>query len=208
MHICPKCGAREGTKKFVGPFCIDCKYFRIEVPDRIEVGRCKRCGRIRLRGEWMPFSEKKLVDYVKSRFRGEFTGVEFFPGENRAVFTIEQDGAKVEIEKRVNLEMLTCMCPDCNRRAGGYFEAIIQLRGNPGRIGKYAEIFRERLEQAGTFVSKEVQGKDGLDLYVGSTKAVLPIVKRLGLTYGISTTLAGQRQGKRLYRTTFSIRLD
>lgn len=207
MHICPRCGAKEGSKPFVGPFCMDCCHFRLEVPEGLQVSRCKRCGRMKMRGEWVPFSERRIAEYVKGKFRGEFTSAEFFPEERKAVFTIEKDGKTITIEKRVGLEARVEMCPDCSRRAGGYFEAIIQLRGNPARIAKYARIFGERLEGKGTFVSKVLEGKDGVDLYAGSTKAVLSLIKELGLTHGISTTLAGQKQGKRLYRSTFSIRL-
>ncbi|VVB98504.1 NMD3 family protein [uncultured archaeon] len=207
MHQCPRCGAGEGTKKFVGPFCIDCYEFTIKIPDKLEMRRCKRCGSVKLRGEWTPFTMKKVTDWVKSKFKGEFTSVEFDAEENLAVFTIERDGSKVQIEKMINFEVLVDMCPECNKKSGGYFEAIVQLRGNEARIKKYARIFAERLEKEGTFISKVAELKEGLDLYVGSTKAAMSVITRLGLKYGISTSLSGQKQGKRLYRTSFSIRL-
>ncbi len=207
MHICPKCGASEGMKKFVGPFCIDCYKFRLQIPGRIGIEQCKRCGKMKMRGEWISFSEKKISDYAKGKFRGEYTSVDFSPRERKAKFAIERDGAKIEIEKEVNFGLVSTICSSCNRRSGGYFEAIIQLRGEKRRIEKYARIFEKELEGEGTFISRIAEGKDGLDLYVGSTKAVLSVIKGLGLTYKISTTLAGQKQGKRLYRTTFAIRL-
>lgn len=207
MHICPKCGAKEGTKKFVGPFCIDCYKFKIKIPDKIEIIRCRRCGRVKLMGKWSAYSDEKIAEYVKGKFKGEFTSAEFFPSEKKARFGVDRDNTTIEMEKDVNFAILTDMCPDCNKKAGGYFEAIIQLRGNEQRIVKYARIFREMLEEAGTFISKVEEGKDGLDLYVGSTPVAIMAIKRLGLTHLISRKLAGQKQGKRLYRTTFAIRL-
>ncbi len=207
MHICPKCGAAEGTKKFIGPFCIDCYEFRIFVPDKLELHQCKHCGRMKMRGKWMPFSEKKVTNWVESKLKGEFTSVEFSPDWKKAVFTIDRDGSRVGIEKPLSLEFIKDMCPDCNKKSGGYFETIIQLRGNDARIAKYAKLFEEMLEREGTFISKGVELKEGLDLYAGSTSSTLDVIKKLGLTYGISTTLAGQKQGKRLFRTTFAIRL-
>lgn len=210
MYICPKCGAQENTKKFLGPFCIDCyidcHYFKIKIPDNIKVEQCKRCMKIKLRGKWIEFSERKIKEYVENEFKGEFTSAEFFQDEKKAIFTIEKNGAKAEITKRINFGFDPTICPECNKKAGGYFEAIIQLRGNDKRIKKYFRIFEEELEKSETFISKVVESKEGLDIYAGSTTTVLGIIKKLGLEYKVSAKLAGQKQGKRLYRTTFAIR--
>lgn len=169
MYICPKCGAPEGSRKFIGPFCIDCATFRIEVPDKLEVHRCKRCPKTLLRGKWVAVSDEKLSDYVISKFKGDFSSVAFDPGTGEAVFLIERDGERIEVKKLINFVILNDICPDCNRQAGGYFEAIIQLRGNEQRVTRYLHVFKERLESEGTFISKFVELKEGLDLYVGST---------------------------------------
>ncbi len=207
MYICPKCGTQEGTKKFIGPFCIDCYYFRINVPDKVELQQCKRCLKIKFGSKWTRSSERKIKDYVKSKFKGEFTNAEFLLDKKKALFIIEKDGAKTEIEKTINFNFNLDICPECNKKAGGYFEAIIQLRGNSDRIKKYFRIFEKELDKVETFVSKVVELKEGLDIYVGNTRVVLAIIKRLGLRHTISTKLAGQKQGKRVYRTSFAIRL-
>lgn len=209
MHVCPKCGAPEGSKKFIGPFCADCYYFKIEMPDRLEVARCKRCGRVKLHGKWVPYSEKKIKEFVVGKFIGKFGKAEFDLERGVAKFYLKKDGkdgATNELEKRVNFGFVNDICPECNRRAGGYYEAIVQLRGNPTRVEKYLKILDSRIAHE-TFISKVVELKEGLDIYVGSTKAVLAIMKQLGLKHKTSFTLAGLRQGKRIYRTTFAIRL-
>jgi nonsense-mediated mRNA decay protein 3 len=207
MHICPKCGAQEGSKKFIGPFCSDCYFFKIDIPNDIEVHKCKRCGKIKLHGKWIPYSEKKLKEYVEKKFKGEFKSVEFSLEKKEAIFQVEREGSNAEIRKWVGFELRNDICPECNKQSGGYFEAIVQLRGREERVAKYMRIFEEKTERHKTFISKMVELKEGLDLYIGSTHAVLAIVKELGLEHKISRTLAGQKQGKRLYRTTFAIRL-
>ncbi|MBU0586647.1 hypothetical protein KJ780_03975 [Candidatus Micrarchaeota archaeon] len=208
MYICPRCGASEDSKKFLGPFCIDCTQFSIKIPDRIDLERCKRCGKMRIRGKWINISDAKLNEHICGKFKGEFDGVEFILDGNIAVFTVKKAGDEIKIEKKINFEINEVICPECNKQSGGYFEAIVQLRGKPERIKRYLKIFENEIEKQETFISKLVELKEGIDIYVGSTKAVIVIVKRLGLKYGISTTLAGQKQGKRLYRTTFAIRLE
>ena len=207
MYICPKCGAEEGAKKFVGPFCIDCVQFSIKVPSGLEMQKCKRCNKVLMRGKWALVTENRIEKYIEGKFRGEFDKAEFILAENRAKFQIERDGQKLEVWKDVDFKFLTSICPECNKMAGGYFEAIIQLRGKPERIVKYNKLFQKELADAGTFISKILEDKHGMDIYVGSTRAVLSVIKEMGLTYKISSSLAGQKQGKRLYRTSFAIRL-
>ena len=58
--ICPKCGRREDEVKFIESFCVDDYPLNIKAPDKEELQRCKRCGRMLFRGEWTPYDEKKI----------------------------------------------------------------------------------------------------------------------------------------------------
>jgi len=207
MHICPKCGAPEGSKSFIGPFCADCYTFKIRMPERLEARQCKRCKSILISGKWIKYSEKALKEWIGRRIKGEFSSMEIHLPEKEVVFQVEREGSSRELKKALDFELVNDICPECNKKAGGYFEAIIQLRGNPERTAKYMRIFDKGLAEHGSFLGKIVEDKNGLDLYAGSTRAVLAIVKELRMEHKISTKLAGQKEGKRIYRTTFSIRL-
>ncbi|MEW6723272.1 MAG: NMD3-related protein [Candidatus Micrarchaeota archaeon] len=201
--VCPKCGRTSDAVAFIEAFCIDDYPVRIEAPAKAEFERCTRCGRMRLRGEWTPFSEKKVAGFILSRCRGEYESAEFDAERGAAVFTL-RSGAK--IARPVAVEMKKTICQQCSRIAGGYFEAIIQLRGDRAKQEKYAEMFLKRLDKV-TFVTRTEEKDEGLDLYIGNSKAVVEMMGKMGLKVLMTKKLVGRDQGKRLYRTTFLIRL-
>ncbi len=204
--ICPKCGRSEEEVKFIESFCIDDYPLSIKVPDKEELERCKRCGRMLFRGEWAPYDEKKIEKHILGRCRGEFSGASYDFGRQVIAFTIKRGGKELKVEKQVPLLIRTGMCQRCNQISGGYYQGIVQLRGDRARVEKYAKMLIERLEKD-TFISKTEEKDGGIDLYVGSSKAVLAAVTRLGVRALITKKLIGREEGKRLYRTTFAIRL-
>jgi len=202
--ICPKCGRSDDKVAFIDAFCTDCYPVSIKMPDDVELEQCGRCTRMRLRGEWTAHNERKIKDLVISRCRGDFESAEYDLTSGVVVFTMKRSGAKVE--RSIPLEMKKTICPQCSRISGGYYEAIIQLRGNRGRMETYAAMLISRLEKK-TFISKTDEKDEGIDLYIGNSKAVVALMGGLGVKALITKKLVGRDQGKRLYRTTFMVRL-
>ncbi|MDK2975182.1 MAG: ribosomal export protein [Methanofollis sp.] len=113
-------------------------------------------------------------------------------------------------------------CDRCNRISGGYYEGIIQVRATDRRpsvreIDRAAGIAGEletSLQESGerlSFVSKVETTKDGLDIVVGSNRMgqllAGEIISALGGRLSTHPKLVGERDGKKLYRITFLIRL-
>lgn len=205
--ICPKCGRSSDEVKFMNAFCMDCYPFNIQTPKETVIDRCKRCSLMKLKGEWMQYDERKLGEYLISRCRGEFAEAGYDVARQTAEFTITHGGETVKIERRVPLEIQTVMCQQCNRVSGGYFQGIIQLRGNGKQIERYASMLTEMLTRK-TFISKTEEKDGGLDIYVGSSKEVVGVMHELGVRALITKKLVGRQQGKRLYRTTFLLRFE
>ena len=122
------------------------------------------------------------------------------------VFTIRKDDEELEVRRKVDVEMKTTMCQQCSRISGGYYQGLIQLRGDERKVEKMAERFISRLEKR-TFIAKAEEKDNGLDLYVGNSKAVVELVAQMRLDALITKKLVGREEGKRLYRTTFLIRI-
>ncbi|MCX6769613.1 MAG: NMD3-related protein, partial [Candidatus Micrarchaeota archaeon] len=99
-----------------------------------------------------------------------------------------------------------CMCSECGRAGSQYFEAIIQLRGDPKRVEKMAEILIRRIESR-SFIPKIEELKEGLDIYCGSRNEGIAALNSQKLGFVRTEKLAGERNGKRLYRTTLLVRL-
>jgi len=207
MLICPKCGKTSKEKKFIEAFCVDCYPYNLKTPEKIEVEVCKRCRKMRLRGEWIEYSKKKLEEYIASKCRGEFSSVDYDVDRQTATFTIKKGDSEAQVEREVPFKENIVICPDCSKIAGGYFEAIIQLRGNEAKIRKYAKLLTKMLSRS-TFISKVDEKKEGTDLYVGSTRTVLDTMAELRIKRKITRKLAGTKHGKKFYRTTFLLRFE
>lgn len=207
MLICPRCGSSDSEKEFIEAFCVDCYEIKIKIPQKLKFERCKRCGRMLLQGKWSEFDEHAIGQYIVSKCRGEFINAIYDHHDQSIVFFIKKGSKISKITKMINVNIEIIMCSDCSRMSSGYFEAIIQLRGRELRIKKYERVFKTELARK-TFVSKVEEKKEGIDLYVGSTKAVMELLKEMKLTYKISRTLFGRKEGRNVYRTTFAIRFE
>lgn len=112
------------------------------------------------------------------------------------------------------LEIKEVLCPNCNRRAGGYYEAIVQLRADnvESRIEETHTILsRLYARDKKAFIVEEMLLKGGADIKLGSTKAAKAVASHFKNKYGAeikeSASLVGRKEGKNLYRTTVLIRM-
>lgn len=123
-----------------------------------------------------------------------------------------------QIEIRIKYES----CTRCSRVSGGYYEGIIQIRAQNRKfneseleqcVGIVQEVFSNAFRKGDdiAFISKEETVKGGIDLYVGSKpasrQACNAIIAKFGGTFAESQKLVGQKEGKDIYRVSFSMRL-
>jgi len=206
-QICPKCGTSSDEKEFYEAFCVDCYPFNIVLPKGARVELCKRCGQMRLRGEWQPYNRRKIEEWLCGRCKGSYESCGYSLGSSVLSFEFGKDGKRKTIARDWELETQDTICQNCSRASGGYFEAILQLRGDSDKVERKAQKLGTELGRK-TFISKWDEMHGGLDLYVGSTRVVLETLQRIGLKADkISRKLTGRREGKKLYRTTFAIRV-
>ncbi len=202
--ICPKCGRSSHGLEFIDSFCINCYQAKVKTLDKLDVVQCKKCQRMMLQGQWKPFSIREIAELIESKCRGDFKKVIYDPESQEAEFLMTSGAF---IKKKIPLTIMQNMCPDCNKISGDYFEAIIQLRGDRAKVERHAVSLIEKLEKK-TFVNKTEDSKNGVDIYVGNSKAVVSLINEIRYRCLITQKLVGADQGKRLYRTTFLIRFD
>ncbi len=204
--LCPKCGASSKEVGFCGPFCLKCRPVEIKCPKRLEYMRCSRCERVRLKGNWVACTDEKLAQEALKKCKGEFLRGTYSFMNQEATFFVGDEKHMFPLKRKFTVNVVKNICPDCVRKSGGYFEAIIQIRGKGAKIGRYDRLFKKMLAKK-TFVTKEEMHKEGLDLYIGNSRAVVEMLAELGLRAKVSRKLAGEKAGKRLYRTTFLVRV-
>jgi nonsense-mediated mRNA decay protein 3 len=128
-------------------------------------------------------------------------------------------GLEEKLETNVRISWIAC--DRCSRIAGGYYESKIQIRAQD-RTAEDAElecalkiaegsIELKKREDRLAFITKTVRLKEGLDIYVGTTKAAKQIaraiIRQMGGSFSDSAQLVGRRDGKDVYRATFIVRL-
>lgn len=210
--ICPKCGASNKEKTFVGAFCIDCANIKLEPPKKITIHVCKECNRIKIKKKWMPYSIKAIESEIKRLTKGEFEDMVLNINTGELKFVIKVEGNFIEVKKKINIKLIYGLCNKCTGSRGGYYEGIIQIRMKEEKKADTAKIKRiaDKLIKAinkESFVSKIVELKEGIDLYIGDKRKAIEILSFFGLKYKRTRKLYGLKKGKRVYRDTFLIRV-
>jgi nonsense-mediated mRNA decay protein 3 len=234
--LCPKCG-KPTTKLFQGKCkdCFLENFVLAEIAPVLHTKICSTCGARNVKNKWVDQGDleeiviqtaedalfiHELADdielYIEPRARTPYLYKVHV--EVDATLLGEIFHQELETEVRVGRES----CDMCSRISGGYFEAIIQIRATnriPGDEEKQeciniAGSVLERLINKGdrlAFISSSLEIKEGTDLYVGSSNAARhickEIVSRLGGSFTESASLQGRKDGKDMYRITYSLRL-
>ncbi len=124
----------------------------------------------------------------------------------------------LKTEVRVSRET----CDSCSRISGGYYEAVVQVRAE-GRFPdeeeqvQLVEMIEEMIERQYrkgyrlAFITKVDELPEGTDVYIGSNSSARQACKlaaeRFGCSYSESPSLVGKKDGKDIYRITYSLRL-
>jgi len=229
---CAICG-RESQKSI----CSKCYVERNEViwiDSTINLTQCPRCGFFKL-DRWRDVNyEKALEEELRSSLcihsELKVTGIEIskdsFETDSPLLRSMTVNvsgvlwGEKVKQSRTFTVRILKELCTKCSRKAGGYYESIVQVRAEDRSIGedelKTAEevvkavIFREK-ENEKAFISKVVERREGIDYYIGDRnvgrKISKRIVEELGGVIKESKRISGRKDGRDIYRFTYSIRL-
>ncbi len=230
MKHCPKCGASEKEKKFVGQFCVDC--FLEDNPDIVTfrinpIDVCVHCGRIRLAGKWHQPSENLLLHFLRDKMKTKLDNpllrvVELEVFRNKLHLVLEICGSirgeDVCVTKHLEIKLRRTQCPICTKAKGEYWEAKIQLRGDEYKIEqalaearKVVDSLIARDDRARIWRTEEK--KEGIDILLGAKKVAREVVKRLKNKFGAEVKetykLTGEdvHKGKRKYKVTYSVRL-
>jgi nonsense-mediated mRNA decay protein 3 len=130
-------------------------------------------------------------------------------------------GLPVEETTQVEIAWKGEQCDRCSRISGGYYGGVVQVRADSRETSPYEREVAERiavqvedsLQAAGerlAFISS-VEEKEGLDIIVGSHRMGQEIARQvtgaLGGQWTVHPKLVGERDGRPVYRITYSIRL-
>lgn len=200
--FCPKCG------KAGGGICFEC--LLEENPLRVgkPVIEFCGCGRVRFRQKWVE-DLIELLPAITARVITLPAGVRLqevsvVPQPRKktlmweAVLTLEYDGRAHHVAVACHADLRRIKCPSCTKTSARYFEAVLQVRGE-----------RQSLVPSEREVSDVERSRGGVDYYIKSVSYARKITKqykKLGYSVSESEKLFGQREGKEVYRVSFSVK--
>lgn len=222
--FCPKCGTQ--TDELFDSLCEDCfkREIKLIKPTGISVNICRTCG-----GYFKGNERTSIEAVVEAAIRKEIWKKygcdseveikEIKTGDTRAhvvlIAKAELRGLQLTENGELEVVLKRESCERCNRIAGGYYAGIVQIRADD-RIPTDDELaIAEKVAHSSLiepdFISKEVLLKEGLDIYVSSMECGRrisnAIVRRFGGSYSKSQKLYGRKDGRSVYRISFSVRM-
>jgi nonsense-mediated mRNA decay protein 3 len=210
-----------------GYICGKCRVEREEVVriDSFEVIQCPKCGFIKTGKGW---KNLQIEDAVGEQIFNSATVVEGFEVEKVSIdissstvrFSGRLDGEVVSVVLPFQYKIRTETCTRCSREAGGYYEAILQLRADKRELREcevelarkvIQEVLAKEIENERAFLTKVEKRREGIDFYFGSRdlgrKISRMIAEELGGKVTESKKLSGRADGRDLYRFTYLVRL-
>ncbi len=200
-RYCPTCGKPDTGHEFSGEMCVDCAIGRLPPLPNVHVSICQKCGSVIDKGNKR---KEMTVEQEVTRLLKLKTE---HPVYSEGFLSVEYDTRYGRISMPLTLLMEKRLCADCSRSNSQYFEAIIQVRGDDRKkVERMAERLLLRLQEK-SFVPKIEELKEGIDLYCGSRNEAIAALNSQKLGFLRTEKLAGEKDGKRLYRTTLLVRL-
>lgn len=199
MKVCPRCGATDDQKEFVGPFCIDCFPLKLKVPREVVIEQCKHCGRIKIRGQWQ---EGDIWEEVVRHIKGDFSSW-YVDETGRLILVFEKQGRVIERPVDVRVRIARVLCDRCAGLQRKSWQAKIQLR-EPAALKLADRIVRKASKR--TWAWKE-HLREGVDVFVGDAKEAVRVLNELKLGYKLTKKLVGMKDGQRVYKSTFRVKV-
>ncbi len=228
--FCPNCGQRSENG-----LCTQCfleRFDLVKCPPILLTKVCTTCGSFFRNGKWVDCDLPSLAtSTIRSQLHinpaAEDIHISFVPetlGENMRVHVhvdamVRGIGVSADVDVDVRLERKSC--DRCRLIAGGYYEAIVQLRAENrfptseerSRCQDIAKNVINQLQKSDrmTFISDIRELKEGIDIYVVPIHAGDQVSKAITEEFGgqisRAAKLAGRREGKDVYRVSFAVRL-
>ncbi len=232
--FCVECGKDEPI--FRNGICLSCYLKHTQFskgPTILDITLCPRCSSYKQKNTWV---QEPFDDILKRHIKD--------------VFSISPELKNVAIQTRCNEQdrIISCMvfisgfleghliteqhpltvrvrrstCDVCSRMAGGYYEAIIQIRAEQRTftneelktLRSAVETMVEQLRlsgKRGLFITDIDEKRAGLDFFLSEKATAFSIAKKIQEQFGgdfkQSASTAGMKDSKQVYRMTYLVRI-
>jgi len=199
-RYCPVCGKSDAEEEFHGELCVECAKAKVAALPVARVTVCAKCGAVMDKGR----KKKGLTVQEEAARLLKLKGAN--PAFAPDFSWVEYDTHLGRLRREAVVLVAKAQCAECSRAGSQYFEAIIQLRGGEKKVERMARLLSRQLERT-TFIPRLEELREGIDIYCGSRNEAIAALNLYKLGFMRTEKLAGEKNGKRLYRTTLLVRL-
>lgn len=229
---CIICGEKESLERGL---CEDCLFKSVDIAytGSEDIVICPKCGGIKIGKRWHYKNkelemQKRIGTKITVRGLADKTiNVVFKPFDMKRDEAIDFDaevesttGIKHDFQGKVVLKKILNSCPECNKKTGSYYEAILQIRSS---FEEYDDSIDEVVSEAiaiennlekehkNSFISKIEKKPEGIDIYLGrktdASQIAKAITERRPSSLIVTKSIAGRKDGEDFYRFTYGIRI-
>jgi nonsense-mediated mRNA decay protein 3 len=248
--FCPRCGdpvprraePLPGEPRDRDRRLCDACYFEdfdlVDAPDRIEVAVCSGCGAVHRGNRWVDVDARDYTDVAVDETR-EALGIHV--GARNVTWAVDPEQVDentirmhcqftgvvretpLEESVVVPVKISRGTCDRCGRIAGGYYNAIVQVRATDrtptseerNRAVERAEAYIADRESAGdrnAFITEVEEVDDGVDIRISTTQMGQGVASRIvrelgGSVESYPTLVTEDSDGNEVYRVTYAVRL-
>lgn len=231
--FCVECGTEGPIYK--NGVCLAC-YLKgarfTKGPAILDITTCPRCNAYKYKNTWI---QESFNDALQRHLKAVFT---ISPELENARFQAdckEQDrmlsclisisgtvnGQTVVEQHPLTVRLKNITCDICSREAGGYYEAILQIRADqrtftPDELERLetqvtTQVNNAQRDKRNVYITDYEIKREGLDFFLSDKGVAQAIARRLQDQYGgefkQSASNVGMKDSRQLYRVTYLIRL-
>jgi nonsense-mediated mRNA decay protein 3 len=232
--FCVECGKEAPIYK--NGVCLHCYLNHTQFskgPTVLDITMCPRCSSYKYKNTWLKVTFQEILKrhvsdafHISPELKDVDIQTQCSEQERILACTVFISGV-LEDQKIIEQHPLTVRirrntCDVCSREAGGYYEAIVQIRAEQRTLSK-TELKTLRLTvetlvnqfqesgKRGLFITDIDEKREGLDFFISEKGTALSIAKKIqeqfGGTFKQSASTAGMKDSKQVYRMTYLVRV-
>jgi nonsense-mediated mRNA decay protein 3 len=232
--FCVECGKEEPI--FKNGVCLSCYQKHTQFskgPAILDITMCPRCSAYKYKNTWLQESFPEILRrYVKDAFRInpelKSATIESECKQQDKMFACRVfisgflEHQQITEQHPLTVRIRRSTCEICSREAGGYFEAILQIRAEQRTLSNTElGILRSAVEnlvgqfqdggKRGLFITDIDENRQGLDFFLSEKGTALTIAKKIQEQFGgvfkQSASAAGMKDSRQVYRMTYLVRI-
>jgi len=211
MKFCFVCGKK--TENLIEGYCEECykKEFKLLETPEASFTICPRCNSIKYRNDWQDIEIEELIKQ-KIKPLGDIVEMKIEKNDKIHISVKGFLKGSKKLKKEVYtipLKLNKVLCPQCIKKSTGYYEAILQLRGNiTDDIIDFID--RQAMKQNEFYRLERV--KNGLDFYIVNksfaNRTAGLVKKRFKATIKKSFKVVTKKEGKNIYRNIILVSIQ